>query len=131
MNQFYNFGISEKEIVNMINICNEIKNLKENEITNKILILQKLGCSNRHIRNILISNPFYLIRFDSDIVKLINKLISLGFECLNILFDTNPYILNKDSYEIDNYIKYKLKQGYLKEDIIDELESDPFIFETI
>ena len=131
MENLYNLGIDEKEIIDMINQCNEIKDLSRFEIDKKIDILKQINCSERHIKNIIISNPYYLNRMDEDIIKLINKLKDLGFECINILFDSNPYILNKDAYEIDNYIKEQIDNGRTIEEIVDDLNSNPYMFEEI
>ena len=131
MENLYNLGIDEKEIIDMINQCNEIKDLSRFEIDKKIDILKQINCSERHIKNIIISNPYYLNRMYEDIIKLINKLKDLGFECINILFDSNPYILNKDAYEIDNYIKEQIDNGRTIEEIVDDLNSNPYMFEEI
>ena len=80
--------------------------------------------------NIISCNPLYLDRLDDDIVKLIKYLIKKGFNTLNILFDSNPYILNLDVFEIDNYISKRLEKEQLK-DIIDDLESNTYLFNEI
>ena len=40
-----------------------------------------------------------------DVIDLINKLFEIGVTNINLLFDSNPLLLNKNSYEIDNYIE--------------------------
>ena len=47
---------------------------------------------------------------------------------LNILFDSNPYILNLEVFEIENYINSRLDSGEKLEDIIDDLDSNPILF---
>ena len=54
-----------------------------------------------------------------------------GFTTLNILFDGNPYILNLDDFEIENYIENREKEGEKVEDIVDDLESNPYLFQEI
>lgn len=131
MDILYNFGIEEKEICNMIEQTPEIKDLSSNEIEYKIYLLKELGCSDNHIRNILVSNPYYLNRLNSDIIKLINKLLEFGFTCINILLDSNPYILNKDAFEIENYINNRIQNNELLEDIVDDLDSNTYKFDDI
>ena len=131
MDILYNLGIEEKEICEMVEQCQEIKNLSLGEIEYKIFLLKELGCNERHIKNILVSNPYYLNRSNSDVVKLIKKLLEYGFECLNILLDSNPYILNKDAFEVENYINEKLKNDELLEDIVDDLDSNPYKFDEM
>lgn len=130
MLEFYNLGIEEKDLLEMIKTCNEIKELEDEEIISKINLLKDLDCTNKQIRNILITNPFYLDRIETDILKLIKTLLELGFKDLNILFDSNPYILNKDSFEIEDYIEEKKSEQSLEE-IIDDLDSNPYLFDEI
>ena len=63
------------------------------------------------IKNIVSSNAQYLDRSENDIQKLISKMKETGFTTLNILFDGNPYILNLDDFEIENYIENRAKEG--------------------
>ena len=50
---------------------------------------------------------------------------------LNILFDSNAYILNLVVFEIENYINNRLDSGEELEDIIDDLDSNPILFNEI
>lgn len=124
-------GINDKTIKQMIEICPNIKDLDDREILSKIEILKQLGCNEIQIRNIISSNATYLDRSINDINKLINKMTEFGFDTLNILLDGNPYILNLDAWEIENYINNREKNGELLEDVVDEMASNPFIFEEI
>ena len=115
----------------MEEICPNIKELEAKEILEKIEILKNIKCDEIQIRNIISSNAQYLDRSNTDIEKLIKKLEELGFDTLNILFDGNPYILNLDDYEIENYIKNREDNGELLEDIVDDMSSNPYIFQEI
>ena len=126
-----NLEISEKTINQMIEACPNIKELSEREILEKIEILKKINCNNIQIRNIVSSNPMYLDRSNTDVNKLIEKMNEVGFSTLNILFDGNPYILNLDAFEIENYIKERQKKGELLEDIVDDMESNLYVFQEI
>ena len=86
---------------------------------------------NNQITNIISSNPRYLDRTNEEILKLLGKLNDLGFNTLNILFDANPYILNLEPYEIDNYIKNRLEKNETLEDIIDDMDSNPYLFNEL
>ena len=124
-------GIGEKTISQMIEICPNIKELGDEEILQKIEILKKVNCDDIQIRNIVSSNPMYLDRSNTDVNKLINKMKDVGFSTLNILFDGNPYILNLDEFEIENYIKERENNGEQLEDIVDDMDSNPYLFEEI
>ena len=126
-----NIGISQKTINQMEEISPNIKELSKEEIKEKIDILKKIKCDEIQVRNIISSNAMYLEKSNTDIEKLINKLHELGFEMLNILFDGNPYILNLEAYEIENYIQKRQAEGEELEDIVDEMSSDPSIFTEI
>ena len=98
-------GISEKVYGEMQELCPNINELSDDEIMNKVNILKKINCNDMQIKNIVSSNVQYLDRSENDIQKLISKMKETGFTTLNILFDGNPYILNLDDFEIENYIE--------------------------
>ena len=129
MKELYDIGFDEENIKNMLETCREIKELDENDIIKSIDVLKNINCNNNQIKNILISNPFYLCRSNGDILRLFELLVNLGLSDLNLLFDSNPYLLNKDEYEIKDYVDIELKKGKEINDIIDELESSPFIID--
>ena len=129
MLELYNLGIQEQELKFIIEQCPEILDTPEKEIKEKIELLKLIECSEIHIRNIICSNPNYLTRLNKDITDLMKKLSTLGLNTLNLLFDSNPFLLNKDSFEIDDYITKKQKQGESLIDILDEIESNPYIID--
>ena len=128
MIELYNIGINENTINNMIEIIPELKNITSKEVLDKKIILEKINCNNNQIISIISSNPQYLNRTNGEIMNLIQKLINLGFDTLNILFDSNPYILNLEPFEIDDYINNRINNGELLEEIIDDLDSNPYLF---
>jgi len=126
MEELYNYGFSEFEIKEILQNNQELLDIKKEEVKEKIDILKNIGCNEVIIKNIIITNIFYLNRITKDILLLINKLNSLNIKNLNIIFDSNPFLLNKEDYEIDNFINEKLNLGYTMEDIIDIIESNLF-----
>ena len=124
-------GISEKTINQMEEICPNLKELIKEELIKKIEILKNLNCSDIQIRNIISSNAMYLDRSNTDIYKLIQTLKELGFDCLDLLFDGNPNILNLDEFEIKKYINKRIENGELLEDIIDDMSSNLYVFEEV
>ena len=128
MIELYNLGISESTIKNMLEMESSINDLTEREIKGKIVLLEELKCSKDQIVNIISSNSHYLNRTNGEIVKLIESLLNHGFKTLNILLDSNPYILNLEPFEIDNYIETRKNSGESLEDIIDDLDSNPYLF---
>lgn len=123
--------ISEKTIKQMLEICPNIEELTSDEILEKIELLKEIKCNKNQIKNIISSNATYLDRNIADVKKLINKLTEKGFTTLNILFDGNPYILNLDAYEIEEYIEKRKQKGENLEDIVDDLESNLYLFQEI
>ena len=55
----------------------------------------------------------------------------MGFTSLNVLFDSNPYILNLEQFEIKNYINNRVSKGETIDEIIDDLDSNPYLFQEI
>ena len=111
MEELFNLGISENTIKNMLEINLEIKELTKNDIIEKEQLLENINCSKLQITNIISSNPNYLSKTKESVIKIINYLNNLGFSTLNILFDSNPYILNLESFEIERYIKERKNKG--------------------
>ena len=52
-------------------------------------------------------------------------------ETYNILFDANPYILNLEPFEIEKYINERKNNGENMEDIVDDLDSNPYLFNEL
>ena len=126
INYLVDLGIDENDIKNIIEFNNGLTDYEEYD--KNIETLEMIGCNDKEIRNIIISNPNILIRSNLDILKLIKTLASYGFNTLNITFDTNPFLLNKDSYEIDEFFKEKRKQNLSDDEIIDLIENEIDIF---
>mgnify|MGYP005959727277 FL=1 len=131
MEELYRIGISENTIKNMLELVPTILEMSEGEITEKELILKKINCDENQVINIISSNPMYLDRTNDGVLRLISKLKSYGFSMLNILFDSNLYILNLEVFEIENYINGRLNNEEVLEDIIDDLDSNPILFNEI
>ena len=131
MREIYNLDLCEDTIKCMLDMAPSITNLSDNEVIEKEAILKMIGCSDTEISNIIGSNPEFLIAPTESILKLITKLKSYGFTLLNILFDSNPYILNLEVFEIENYINGRLNNEEVLEDIIDDLDSNPILFNEI
>ena len=123
MEYLFDLGFSENEIKNIIITNNEVMDLNAKEIKALVDILVNVGCKGYHIKNIISANPYYLSRSTTDANNLINKLLSLGIVHLETTFDSNPWLLNKDAYEIDEYISNKQSKGLSLEEIIDNIDS--------
>lgn len=130
MREIYNLDLCEDTIKCMLDIVPSIINISDGEVIEKEAILKMVGCTDTEVSNIIGSNPEFLIASTESILKLITKLKSYGFTLLNILFDSNPYILNIDYKDIEKYINGRLKNEEL-EDIIDDLDSNPILFNDI
>ena len=123
MNELLLFGINEEEIKEINEKSNVLKDVTDKEIKDRINILREINCEDKIIKNIIISNPDYLNRSVDDILKLIKKLLELNIERIDITFDGNPWLLNKDDFEIDEFIKEKKESGMDYEDILDLIDS--------
>lgn len=128
MEELYNLGIGDNTLKSMMELYPNLNELSKEEIIEKEQLLEKIGCSRQQILNIISSNVMYLDRTTDEIIELITFFKKLGFNTLNILFDSNPYILNMEIFEIENYINKRIKNHELLEDIIDDLDSNPYLF---
>ena len=128
MNELYNLELSDNTIKEMCELNPEVMDLTEEEIIKKEELLENLGADRQEIINIIGSNSLYLSRTDEEISNLVACLKKYGFTNLNILFDSNPYILNLDPFEIDNYINDRVQKGEELSDIVDDLDSNPYLF---
>ena len=131
MIELYNMKISDETLKSMIEINPEITELTNQEIIKKVEILKEINCSKTQILSIISSNPLFLSRGINEIIKLLSYLQEIGFTCLNILFDSNPYILNLEPFEIKKYINNRINQGENLDDIVDDLDSNPYLFQEI
>lgn len=118
MDVLIRFGFSIEEIKSMMDANDEINEIDDKNIDELIEVLKKVGCSSVIIKNIFIANPFYLTRNVDEVKRLIVKLFDIGLVHLEILFDTNPYLLNINYKEIDDLYKEKVKEGLSSEEII-------------
>ena len=131
MEELYNYNFTDDDIKYMYEINNEIINISSEEMLEKIKILQNINCGEEQIKNIIVSNPFYLNRCNNDVLFLIKKIKEIGIISLNILFDSNPWLLNKDNFEIENFIKSKQNEGFEMDEIVDMIDSNPYILDEL
>ena len=124
LDKLIELGIREIDISNIKEFINEDYEEDFNDI---IKLLININCSDSMIRNIVVGNPFILQRDFESVKDLLDYMQRIGFKSLNLLFDSYPLFLNKDKFEIEEYLNKH--QDKRREDIIDELESDPLLIE--
>ena len=127
MNRLFELGITENDIKFMLDSGFEIFDMSEEEIGNKIDILKYIGCDLKQIKHIIVSNPEYLGRSNKDILKLIEYLRNIGIKDVNLLVESNPYFLNLDDFEIKDYVSNRISMGIDMDDIVNEIENNPYI----
>ena len=126
MEKLIELGLNEEEINDMLESNPYL--LDEIELNILIDILSLIHCDKRVIKNIITSNPEYLSRNKEDIVSLLNKFIELGFHNLNLLFDANPYLLNLDPFDLEDF---KEENNYSNEELVNAIENNPFIIDEL
>lgn len=104
MDYLYNLDLNENEILDIIDANGEVKDLSEEDIIKYIYILIDAGCTQKQIHNIVTSNPFYFSRDINDVGKFLRRLNSLNVSDLADVLDSNPWLLNKDSFELDEFL---------------------------
>ena len=121
----YGFTIEEIKIIMDSNI--NFDSINDKDVNELINILDDIGCLNKHIKNIFISNPFIFNQSINEIKKIIEFFYKIGLDNLWYLFDTDPFFFfykynfykriyyrlrkeNKSDEEIVNYFYYELKE---------------------
>lgn len=94
MDTLVRYGFSIEEIKNMMDSNQEIEKLNDKKISKLISILEKNNCNKDIIKNIFITNPFYLNKNPYEIEETIKEFKKIGIENINLLIDSNPYIIN-------------------------------------
>lgn len=111
----------------MIEMNHDIFNCIDEDVKEKIQMLKQIGCSSHQIKNILLGNPWYLSRCVGDVTATLNKLHQLGLEALYLLIYENPFLLNVDVFEIDDFINRKKIENYSMDEIIEMIEENSIV----
>lgn len=122
MDELLKIGLSELEIRNMIQVNPQILELNDENVIQLLNLLFLEQCNDQIIRHIIIANPIFLSRTSDDVKRLILKLKKMGITRLDITFENNPWLLNFDDFEIDEFIEIKRCEGLANEDIIDLID---------
>ena len=130
MEELYNLGINYDTICSMLELNPYLIDLTKKEVKEKIELLKNIDCTNDEIIDIISTNPIFLNRTNKEILDLIKCLKEFKFSNLNILFDSNPFILNLEPFEVNNYILSRSKNENL-EDIVDDLETNTYLFDEM
>lgn len=124
MDVLIRFGLTIEEIQNMTYTNEEILQVEDEALNKLINILKDIGCSTNSIKNILLCNPFYLTSGVAATEGLIQMFKKLGFSSLYVLFDSNPYILNMSSMDLENLYNQKIEEGLTKDEIINFVQNN-------
>ena len=119
MDSLIRFGFTIEDINILMDTNEDISLVSDNEVNEIIKLLENNNCTVDSIKNILICNPFVITSSIIDINRLIDKLKELGFKNINLLFDSNPYILNKSDKELEKLYNKKQEEGLNKDEIMD------------
>lgn len=119
MDGLIRFGFTIEEINILMDSNEDISLISDNSVNEIIKLLKDNNCSNNTIKNIFICNPFVITNNIIDTAKLINKLKELGFTNINLLLDSNPYILNISDKELEKLYNKKKDEGLKSSEIID------------
>ena len=119
MDSLIRFGFTIEEITILMDSNEDISYISDNDVKEIINLLKNNNCSSDTIKNIFICNPFSITNSINDTNKLIDKLKELGFNNINLLLDTNPYILNISDKFIEKLYNKKKEEGLSKDEIID------------
>ena len=119
MDSLIRFGFTIEEINILMDTNEDISLVNDNEVNEIIKLLKNNNCNDDTIKNIFICNPFIITNNIHDTIKLIDKLKELGFKNINLLFDSNPYILNMSDKSLEKLYNKKKDEGLSKDEVID------------
>ena len=125
MNYLYNLDLNENEILDIVDANEEVKDLSEEEMLKYIYILIDIGCTQKQIHTIITSNPAYFSRDIDDVGSFLRKLKSYDVD-VSLALEANPWLLNKDSFELDDFINEKRSLGIADDKILDNFIHDCF-----
>lgn len=125
MNYLYNLDLNENEILDIAEANGEVQDLSEEEMIKYIYVLIDIGCTQKQIHTIITSNPAYFSRDIDDVGTFLRKLKSYDVD-LSLALEANPWLLNKDSFELDEFINEKRSLGIADDKILDNFIHDCF-----
>ena len=124
--------MENQDIKNILSMDIDFDSFDINDVKGNIELLKLFGFSLKEIRNIVIANPMFLNNMTKDTLDLLNYLKEeLNITYLNLLFDSNPFLLLKEKFEIKEFVSKKEKEGLIKEDIKDLIESNPYVIDEV
>ena len=125
MNYLYNLDLNENEILDIAEANGEVQDLSEEEMLKYIYVLIDIGCTQKQIHTIITSNPAYFSRDIDDVGTFLRKLKSYDVD-VSLALEANPWLLNKDSFELDEFINEKRSLGIADDKILDNFIHDCF-----
>ena len=129
MEELYKLNIPDNELEYMLEVNPEIKELSVDEVKKHIDILKQINLKEDQIKEILISCPLYLSRNIEDVLDLFKKLLNYKITYLKYFIEADTFILLRDDYEIDEYVKTQSALGRDLNSIIDEFELNPYLID--
>ena len=118
------FGFTMEEIKNMMDANDKIEETSDKNINEILDILKNIDCEEDQIKNIFLCNPFCLTKESKEIKKLIQKIKEIHFQNPALLLDSNPYLLNIQTDELEEWMVEKKQAGLTDEEIRDSLQYD-------
>lgn len=131
MEELYEIGINEYTFNDLKEVCPEIGNISDADIHKKLAILSYIGCTESMMLDIICSNPFYMIRSNDEVEKLIHTLKNYGVGMLNFLVEDKPEILNLTAEAVEKYFNGRFANGESLNKIAEDLEENPNKFDEI
>lgn len=125
MNYLYNLDLNENEILDIAEANGEVQDLSEEEMIKYIYVLIDIGCTQKQIHTIITSNPAYFSRDIDDVGTFLRKLKSYDVD-VSLALEANPWLLNKDGFELDEFINEKRSLGIADDKILDNFIHDCF-----
>ncbi len=123
-------GFHQKDVEALCKLNHSLESYDPNLAKKNIEILKDLGCSDLYIKNIVMNNTYFLSNDTNQTIELIQYLKEeLKFTDLDLLFDSNAYLLNLEKKYLEDFVKSKKKEKVSLEKIRDLIELNLFIMD--
>lgn len=124
-------GVNKKDIEILFELNKALKEYDVNLAKENIKILKEIGCSDLYIKNIIINNTYFLnndAKSTKELIKYLKE--ELKFNDLDLLFDSNAYLLNLEKKYLEDFVESKKKENISLEKIRDLIELNLFIMDS-
>lgn len=124
-------GINKKDIETLCELNPYLDGYDVKGAQKNVELLKEAKCSDLYIKNIIINNTYFLSNKVEQTKELMDYLEKeLEFKDLDLLFDSNAYLLTLEKKYLEEFVSKKKKEKVSLEQIRDLIELNLFIMDN-